>query len=58
MEFWINFWAVLLVAAMVVFAGLAVVVTVGGFFDIKALFRSMEAKHAEEDRQTEADGPE
>jgi len=55
MGFWINFWTFLLVAALVVFAGLAIVVTIGGFFDIKALFRSIEAKHAEQDENGETD---
>lgn len=51
MDFWINFWTVLLILAVVVFACLAVAVTIGGFFDIKALFRSIDAKHSEEDQQ-------
>ena len=46
MQSWIDFWTFLLVAALVVFVGLAIVVTIGGFFDIKALFRSIETKHA------------
>ena len=48
MEFWITFWAVLLVAALTIFAALAVVVTIGGFFDVKALLRSIDRKHGEE----------
>ena len=38
-----------------VFAGLAVVVTIGGFFDLKRLFRSIEAKHAEGEQDAETD---
>lgn len=53
MEFWINFWTALLIGAIVLFAGLAVVVTIGGFFDIKSLLRSLEAKHSEQERQEE-----
>lgn len=55
MEFWISFWTVLLILALAVFAGLAVAVTVGGFFDVKALFRNIEARHTQQDQQAEAD---
>ena len=41
MDFWINFWAFLLFASTAVFAVLAVVVAVGGFFDIRSLFKSL-----------------
>jgi len=47
MHFWLVFWTVLLIAALTLFAGLAVVVTIGGFFDIRTLFRSIESRHAE-----------
>lgn len=57
MDSWLIFWTVLLIAALVVFAGLVVVVTVGGFFDIKKLFRSIEARHADKKQDVEADGP-
>lgn len=56
MDSWLVFWTVLLIAALAVFAGLAVVVTIGGFFDIKKLFRSIDAKHAEQDQDAEPDG--
>ena len=59
MDFWIHFWAIVLGVALAVFACLAVVVTVGGFFDIKALFRSIESKHRrqeQEQQQTPQDG--
>ena len=57
MDFWINFWTWLLVGAVTVFAGLAVVVTVGRYFDIKKLLRSIDAKHAEENSDAETDDP-
>ncbi len=56
MDFWITFWTWLLIGAVTVFAGLAVVVSIGGFFDIKQLFRSIKAQHAEQDRHPEHDG--
>jgi len=39
MNFWINFWTFFLFASLVIFAGLAVVVTIGGFFNIRSLFK-------------------
>ena len=41
MNFWINFWTVFLFASLAVFAGLAVVVSIGGFFNIRSLFRDL-----------------
>ncbi len=52
MEFWISFWAVLLVVALTIFAALAVVVTIGGFFDVKALLRTIERRHSIEEGHT------
>ena len=43
MNFWINFWTVFFIVSVVLFAILAVVVTIGGFFDIRSLFRSLSA---------------
>lgn len=45
MEFWQGFWTVLLVVSLTAFAGLAVVVSIGGFFDVKALFKRLEDQH-------------
>lgn len=49
MDFWIIFWQITLIAAMAIFAVLAVVVTIGGFGNVLALFRSIDAQHARED---------
>ena len=54
MEFWIHFWRIVLVAALAVFAVLAVVVTIGGFRDVLALFRSIDAQHARDDTNASA----
>ena len=51
-DFWTVFWTVLLLLALALFAGLAVVVTVGGFYDARRLFRSIVAKHDEQERET------
>ena len=45
MIFWINFWGILLVISMVIFAGVTVAVAIGGFSDIKSLFRSIDSQH-------------
>lgn len=42
---WELFWAVLLVATMAVFFCLAVVVTIGGFRDTRAMFRNIRTRH-------------
>ena len=57
MDAWATFWGWLLVTVLVVFAGLAVAITIGGFFDIKALLATMDARHksTEQDRPDDAD---
>ena len=41
MNFWIDFWTVFFFASLAVFAGLAVVVSIGGFFNIRSLFKDL-----------------
>ena len=41
MNFWINFWTIFFVASLALFAGLAVIVSIGGFFNIRSLFKSL-----------------
>ena len=55
MDFWINFWTVFFYASLLVFAGLAVVVTIFGFFDIRSLFKKLSEDN---DRQNENSDPE
>lgn len=47
MDNWLILWKYLLMGAVSLFAVLALVITVGGFFDVKALFRSVDAQHKE-----------
>ncbi len=57
MEFWIIFWTVLLAAALAIFAGLAIVVSIGGFCDVRALLRSIERRHSmAEEQAAEGEG--
>jgi len=41
MNFWIKFWSIFFFASLIIFACLAVVVTIGGFFNIQSLFKSL-----------------
>jgi hypothetical protein len=46
---WVRFWSFFFFLSLVIFACLAVVVTIGGFFDIRSLFKSL--KEQRESRQ-------
>ena len=52
MNFWINFWSIFFFASLAIFAGLAVVVTIGGFFNIRSLFKSLTNRVDQHDEQT------
>lgn len=53
---WMLFWKILLGGALLLFAGLAVVVTIFGFRDIITMFRRVDQQHeAGEERDS---GPE
>jgi len=52
MNFWINFWTFFLFASLVIFAGLAVVVTIGGFFNIRSLFKTLTKQSASQDESS------
>ena len=45
METWSNIWTITLLAGLGIFVVLAVIVTIGGFFDIRSLFKSIENQH-------------
>jgi len=45
MNFWILLWKVILIASLAIFAGMAVWVTIGGFQDIKRMFKRIEESH-------------
>ena len=50
MDFWIKFWTFFFFASLTLFAGLAIVITIGGFFDIRSLFKNLTASHQEQDK--------
>ena len=51
MEFWSSFWTVVLIGALGLFAILAIVVTVRGAQDVKALMRSLGTDKKEEEEE-------
>ena len=52
MNFWINFWSFFFFASLAVFAVLAVVVTIGGFYNIRSLFKSLTNRVDQNDDQS------
>ncbi len=49
MSFWISFWTAFFVVSLVLFALLAVTVTIGGFFNIRSLFKSLSDRPDQEE---------
>ena len=45
MNFWETFWPLVFLVSVIAFAGLAIVVTIGGISDIRAMLRSIEHDH-------------
>jgi hypothetical protein len=48
MDFWISLWKIFFFVSLAAFAVLAVVVSIGGFFNIRSLFKKL-SEHAEQD---------
>ena len=44
MNFWINFWTGFFFLSLALFAGLAISVTIGGFFNIRSLFKNLKGR--------------
>ena len=51
---WMTLWTILLIAGMALFGGLAIVVTIGGFRDIRAMLSRIEAQHREQADDSES----
>lgn len=49
MDFWINLWKIFFFASLALFAGLAVAVAIGGFFNIRSLFKSLSGRSRRDD---------
>ena len=52
MNLWINFWSFFFFASLAIFAVLAVVVTIGGFYNIRSLFKSLTSRADQNDDQS------
>jgi hypothetical protein len=50
MDFWIDLWTIFFYVSVAIFAALAVVVSIGGFFNIRSLFKGL----TERDEQGDA----
>ncbi len=55
MSFWEIFWQVILLVSVVAFAGLAVVVAIGGFGDIRSMLHSIDTSHETSDSTSDSD---
>jgi hypothetical protein len=51
MNFWISFWSFFFFASLAIFAVLAVVVTIGGFYNIRSLFKNLTKRARQHDDQ-------
>ena len=49
MESWANLWAIVLLVVLVVFSIVSIVVAIGGFSDVKAMFTSMESGESDQE---------
>ena len=55
MDFWVWFWGSIFTVTLVLYAGLVLVIAVGGWKDIRAMFRNLDQQHTGSqvtDRQT------
>jgi len=57
MNFWINLWTLFFLLSLALFGGLAVIVSIGGFFDIRALFKSLTDRTEQEGDKLVPAGP-
>ncbi len=45
MQFWVDFWTLFFFASLAFFAGLLVIVAIGGFFNLRSLFKGLREQH-------------
>ena len=58
MNFWINFWTIFFIASLAIFAVLAVVVSIGGFFNMLSLFKTLTMQRDKEQASNREEGHE
>lgn len=51
---WMILWKFVLIAGVILFAALAVSVTIGGFVDIRHLFSNLRRQHAQQQAEDES----
>ncbi len=51
MAFWVPFWGAVLLLGLLIFAVVTVVVGIGGFFNVRSLFESIDRQHRIEDEK-------
>ncbi len=50
LAFWIWLWKIVLICSLALFGCMAVWVTIGGYFDVKRLFKTITESHQKEQR--------
>jgi len=50
LDFWINLWKIVFIVGVVLFGSMAIWVSIGGFFDIKRLFKTIAEGHEQEEQ--------
>lgn len=54
MNGWMMLWTTVLLAALTLFTGLAVAVTIGGFLDIRKMLSQLQRQHGDDPGDTPA----
>lgn len=54
MDFWIKFWSVFFFISLAAFTALAVSVTIGGYFNIRSMFRQLSSQHKQQAENPES----
>lgn len=55
MNFWIYFWSIVFGVGLTIFAGLSITVAIGGFYDIRSLFKSLNSQHRQKNNDDTSD---
>ena len=53
MSFWVTFWSYFFFISLAAFTALAVSVTIGGFFNIRSMFRKLSGQHEQQGENSE-----
>ena len=52
---WATIWAGIIAASLLLFAGISVAVTIGGFSNVRAMFRRISEQHESGQRENSGD---